>query len=298
MSKRRNNRFLFGLIAIPLFLAGLAYGQNESLLIGPGDMLHVVVFETPELEQHARVTDAGDVSLLMGLKVHVANLSPAEAAKSIEDALSKGGFVNYPSVSVVVEEYATQQIYVLGEVKSPGAHGLRTPVSVIDALTMAGGLSELADRKILVERHGTKEQIPYFVSNQANVAFDSSIMVRPGDSVIVPRAGIAYALGDVKLPGGFTMTNNDGRLSVLELVARAGGTNHSAIPSHAKLIRKKDNGYVELALPLSDMQKGKVADIVLQPDDIVYVPFSYMRNFALNASSVVGAMGSAAVYRF
>jgi polysaccharide export outer membrane protein len=107
-----------------------------------------------------------------------------------------------------------------------------------------------------------------------------------------------YALGDVRSPGGYTMTNNEGKISVLELVARAGGTNHTAVPSHARLIRKSDAGYVELSLPLSAMQKGKHADLDLQADDIVYVPFSYLRNFATDASGLVASASSAAIYRF
>ncbi|HVW77355.1 MAG TPA: hypothetical protein VHB45_07065, partial [Alloacidobacterium sp.] len=61
---------------------------------------------------------------------------------------------------------------------------------------------------------------------------------------------------------------------------------------------KKDGVYVEQQLPLSSMQKGKVADMYLQPDDILYVPFSYLRNFALNSANVVGEVGAAAVYQF
>ena len=78
----------------------------------------------------------------------------------------------------------------------------------------------------------------------------------------------------------------------------AGGTNHSAVPSHAKLIRKSGGGYIEMPLPLSAMQKGNRADLPLRADDIVYVPFSYIRNFGMQAAGIAGAVGSAAVYRF
>jgi polysaccharide export outer membrane protein len=94
------------------------------------------------------------------------------------------------------------------------------------------------------------------------------------------------------------MTNNEAAISVLELVARAGGTNHSAVPSHAKLIRKTDSGYLEMPLPLSAMQKGKRADLPLLAGDIVYVPFSYLRNFGLQSAGLAAAAASAAVYRF
>jgi polysaccharide export outer membrane protein len=274
------------------------HAQKESLLIGPGDMLHVVVFDNPELEQRARVTDSGDLNLVMGGSAHVANLTPGDAAKKVEEVLKTGEILNHPRVAITVDEYATAKVSVLGEVKSPGAYPINTPRSVLDVLTLAGGLTPNADRKVLIERRGSKERIQYYVSNKADAALDTAVQVYPGDSLIVPRAGIVYILGDVAHPGGYTMTNNEAQLTVLELVARAGGTNTSAVPSKAKLIHKQDNSYIEEPLPLSAMQKGNRGDIALQPDDIIWVPFSYLRKFASNAQQVVGQIGSAALYNF
>jgi polysaccharide export outer membrane protein len=275
-----------------------AQGQ-ESLLIGPGDMLHIQVFDTPELEQHARVTDAGELPLLMGGDVKVDRLTPAAAARSIERALIDGHFLLRPRVAVTVEEYATQKVSVLGEVKTPGAYAIQTPRSVLDVLTLAGGLTELADRKMLIERRGTGEKVPYFDSNDAKAALNTSVRINPGDTLVVPKAGIVYVLGDVKQPGGYTMTNNEAQLSVLQLVARAGGTNNSAVPAHTHLMRKtSENGYTEISVQLSDMQKGKQPDQFLQAGDILYIPFSYLRNFALQGSGLAASAASAAIYRF
>ncbi len=282
-----------------LFAAsGLAAQAQESLLIGPGDMLHVQVFDTPELEQHARVTDAGELPLMLGGSVKVSALTPSEAARAVEKALLDGHYLLRPKVLVAVEEYATQKVSVLGEVKTPGAYPINTSRSVLDVLSMAGGLTDVADRKILIERRNSQEKIPYFVSNKADAAFDTAIQIHPGDTLFVPKAGIVYVLGDVGRPGGYTMTNNEGKISVLELVARAGGTNHSAVPSHARLIRKDGANYTEVALPLSAMQKGNHADMPLQVDDIIYVPFSYMRNIAMNAGGIAASAAGALIYQF
>ncbi|UWZ86121.1 polysaccharide biosynthesis/export family protein [Occallatibacter riparius] len=286
------------MLATLLVMGGAASAQKESLLIGPGDMLHVVVFDTPELEQHARVTDAGDFNLVMGGPVHVADLTPAEAARKVEETLKGAQLLNHPRVAIIVEEYATAKVSVLGEVKAPGAYAINTPRTVLDVLTLAGGLVPTADRKVMIERRGTKERVPYYVSNNADAALDTAVMVNPGDSIIVPKAGIVYVLGDVAHPGAYVMMNNESQLTVLQLIARAGGTNISAVPSHAKLIHKKDNSYVEEALPLSAMQKGNRADMALQTDDIIWVPFSYLRHFATNANQVAASIGAAAIYQF
>jgi len=273
-------------------------GQKpESLLIGPGDLLHVTVFDTPELEQHVRVTDAGSIPLLMGGGVSVTNRTPAEAAKVIEAALLEGHILLRPKVSVTVDQYETQSVTVIGEVKDPSFYRINTPTSIIEILAMAGGLTDAADRKLLVDRRGTHEKVTYFLSNDATVATETAVYVNPGDTVVVPKAGIVYILGDVTRPGGYAINDNEDNISVLELVARAGGTAHSAVPSHARLIHKTEQGYLSTPLPLSDIQKGKHADLELQANDVIYVPYSYLRNIANNGSSIGASVAVAAVYR-
>jgi polysaccharide export outer membrane protein len=288
-----------GLVCLLLSWEGSLQAQTqESLLIGPGDVLHVQVLDTPDLEEHARVTDAGELNLILGGNVKVAALTAEQASHAIEQVLLDGHYLLQPRVLVTIEVFSTQRVSVLGEVKAPGAYSINTPLPVLQVLTLAGGLTDSADRKLLIERHGTDEKVPYFFSNQPGVAIDTSVRVNPGDTILVPKAGIVYALGDVARPGGYTMTNNEAAISLLELMARAGGTPPTAVPSHAKLIRKTDSGYVEMPVQLSAMQKGKRADMPLQAGDIVYVPFSYLRNFAMGASGLAAAAASAAVYRF
>jgi polysaccharide export outer membrane protein len=285
-------------LALATFATAGAAQQKESLLIGPGDLVQVHVFDTPELDQAARVTDAGTISLVVGGDVKIVSKSPEQAARSIEKALVEGNFLLHPRVSVTVAEFATEKVSIFGEVKAPGAYAIGTPRSVVDVLTLAGGLTDMADRKVTIERRGSHEKVSYFVDNRAEAALDSAVVINPGDTILVPKAGIVYVLGDVSRPGGYTMTNNEAEITVLQLVARAGGTNHSAVPSRARLIRKSGDSYTETPLPLSAMQKGKAADRKLEAGDIIYVPFSYMRNFGMQASGLAASVGSAAVYKF
>ncbi len=279
--------------------AACCYAQTESLTIGRGDVLHVKVLEAPELEQSARVTDAGTFNLILGGIVQVAGLTPTEAALAIERVLVEGHYVLTPHVSVTLDQTVTQNVTIMGQVRSPGSYPIGTPRPILDVLALAGGLTDLADRKVTIQRHATKEQIVFVVSNSANTALDTSVAVFPGDTVIVPKADVVYILGDVDRPGGIAMVTNDSKLSALQALSLAGGTPPNAVPSHARLIRKQaDGSHVEIPLQLSAMQKGKQPDIQLQADDIVYVPFSYARNMAVGAGSLVGATSSAAIYRF
>jgi polysaccharide export outer membrane protein len=278
---------------------GCCLAQTESLTIGPGDLLHLKVLEAPDLEQATRVSDAGTLTLILGGKVQVAGLTPAEAAVAIERALVEGHYVLTPHVSVTTEQTATENVTILGQVRTPGSYPIATPRPILDVLALAGGLNDLAQRKVTIQRHASKERVDYVLSNSANAALDANVPVYPGDTVLVPKADVVYVLGDVNRPGGIAIVTNDSKLSALQALTLAGGTPPNAVPAHSRLIRKQADGtHVEIPLQLSAMQKGKEPDIPLQGDDIIYVPFSYARNMAVGAGSLVGATSSAAIYRF
>jgi polysaccharide biosynthesis/export protein len=271
--------------------------QKESLLIGPGDELEIEVFDTPDLNQDSRVSDNGDFPLILGGKVRLASLTPDEAAHTIEQALIQAHVMYYPRVMVTVAQYATQNVTVFGQVAKPGSYAIDTPRSVVDVLGLAGGLTDLADRHVTIERHTSHRQISYYVSNRPSDLLDQTVLVNPGDKVLVPKAGIIYVLGDVARPGGYPMTNNDGTLSVLQVVAAAGGTASSAAPGSSRLIQRTAvGGYQSEPLPLSAMQKGKKPDMQLHAGDIVYVPFSYLRNAALGITGIAASATGAVIY--
>jgi len=294
----KNSRVL-GLGLIALLLSTLCFaGTPETLLIGPGDTLHVQVLDTPELEQHPRVTDAGEIPLIGVGDVSVAGLTPSQAAAKIRERLISTHYMNHPGVSVTVDQYATQTVSVLGQVKAPGTYPIATPRSILSVVALAGGLTDSADYNLTIQRRdGSQQPVSYMLSNDARAAIAQSVQVYPGDTVIVPKAGIAYVLGDVNRPGGFVMQNTHSQLTCLQAVALAGGTPASAVPSHARLIRRlPQGGYQETAINFSAMQKGKKPDLVLQPDDVLYIPFSYVRNIASTSSGIVASATSAALY--
>jgi polysaccharide export outer membrane protein len=278
-------------------LAMPAYAQKESLLIGPGDQVHVTVFDTPELDETARVTDSGELPLVLGGTIKLASLTPAAASRAIETDLVRHRIMNTPHVLVTVVSYGTQNVTITGQVVRPGTYPIDTPRPLVDALSLAGGFTELADRHVIVQRRTTGEKVRYLVANNPSDAPYQGEVVYPGDIITVPKTGIVYVLGDVGRPGGYPMNNNDSGLTVLQAVAAAGGTQTSAVPSHARIIRHTDDGgYTEDRLELSDMQKGKKRDFTLEPNDIIYVPFSYFRNAALGLTGIAASASSAIIY--
>lgn len=270
--------------------------SGNSLLISPGDELHISILDMPEMDQNPRVTDAGEVPVQGIGNVHVANMTPGDAATAIHDRLISAHYLNHPQVSVVVDQFATQEVTLIGEVKTPGAYPIATPRPILDVIALGGGLGEYADRDILVERHGDQNNpIHYNVSNNAERAIKEQVLVNPGDTVVVAKAGIVYVLGDVNRPGGFAMSNNESKMTLLEALATAGGAAKTAKLGNARLIRKAD--HTEKHVSLGDIQKGKQPDFAMAPGDILYVPFSYSKNLLINSTAgITGAAGAAAIY--
>jgi polysaccharide biosynthesis/export protein len=278
-------------------LAATSPAQKESLLIGPGDLLHLEVYDTPEMEQHARVTDTGNVPFSFLGNVNVSGLTPEQAAERIEHGLVAAGIMLHPQVTVGVEAYATQNASVMGEVQKPGTYEIDTPHKVVDVLAMAGGLTYIADRHITIQRFGPPQQkVEYYYSNTGGTALSDDPMVYPGDSVVVSKVAVVYVLGDVLKPGGYPVSTNNSKITVLQAIALAGYANHTAAVGKSKLVRQTPKGVQEIGLPVGAMQKGKVPDVALLADDVVYVPFSFMRNLGMNSQGILASATSAAIY--
>jgi polysaccharide biosynthesis transport protein len=288
-----------GTSALFMFASLHLRAQTESLLIGHGDLLHVQFYDTPEMDQHPRVDDHGFTSLLFLGRVSLAGLTPEEASSSIRDIAVSKGIMRHPQVVVSIEQYATQAVTISGEVNHPGAYPISTPRSVLDLLSMAGGIGALADRHVLIRHHDTTlPSTPYFVDNDPDQTAESSVRVLPGDTILVRRVGFVYILGDVARPGGYPMANNESGLYLLQAIALGGSLNKTAYLSGVKLLRKTKDGYLEIPVHLDDIQKGKCQDVPLQPDDVLFIPFSYAKSFALNATNVAASVASAALYKF
>jgi polysaccharide biosynthesis/export protein len=271
--------------------------QNESLLIGPGDLLHLQVYDTPEMEQRARVTDAGTIPFNFLGSVSVSGMTPEQAAGQIQHRLVAAGVMLHPQVTVRVEAYATQNASVMGQVIKPGIYEIDTARKVVEVLALAGGLTDLADRHITIQRFGpAKQKVEYYYSNAAQTALSDDPMVYPGDTVIVPKAPVVYVLGDVSKPGGYPMSTNNSRMTVLQAIALAGYANHTAAVGKSRLVRETATGVEEINLEVSAIQKGKKPDVALLPDDVVYIPFSFMRNIGVNGQGILASAASAAIY--
>jgi len=249
--------------------------ENEPVIVklGPGDLLEVNVYNVPEMSTKARVSNAGDIYLPLIDYVHVAGLTQEEAQSLIQKRLEDGGFVRNPHVTIFVDDATSQGVTILGEVGKPGIYPDTGDHKLYEIISQAGGFSPTASRKIAIIRRGQPE--PIRIDLPRNLADDVSgnVEIMPGDTITVPKAPIVYVVGDVGHPSGLMIDN--GRLTVLQALALAGGTNHTAKMSGVRIIRKTPSGSMtETRVALKKILEAKVPDVTLQADDILFVPVS------------------------
>lgn len=247
-----------------------------ALRLGPGDLLEMNVYNVPELSTKARVGNDGNIYLPLIDYVHVGGLTSNQAQREIEKHLADGGFVKDPHVSLLVDEYTSQGVSILGEVNKPGVYPVMGEQRLFDLLSAAGGLTDKAGRSVTITHRGLAQHpVKIALAQHIADAPRSNVLIEPGDTVVVRRADIVYVVGDVSKPSGFLM--DSGSLTVLQAIALAGGTNRTAKLSAAKIIRKGPGGMTETPVQLKKILSAKAPDLSMQADDILFVPTSAAR---------------------
>jgi polysaccharide export outer membrane protein len=167
--------------------------------------------------------------------------------------------------------------FVQGEVRKPGAYALEKATTAVDAITMAGGLTDRAapaTGAVLRKRpDGSQQRIPLDLSGADPRAREVALV--DGDTVVVPAGNTFYILGEVKKPGAYQL---DQAATVLEGVALAGGFTDKAAPNRTRVIRNHKDGRQEsIVIDLNDVMKRgrKDKDVSLSPNDVIVVPESY-----------------------
>jgi polysaccharide biosynthesis/export protein len=269
--------------------------SSSALLIGPGDEVEINVYGAPDLSEHTRVSAGGNISIPLIGYVRIAGLSSSEAEGAIEAQLRQNNIVNDPQVSVYVKEYASSGISVTGEVAKPGFYSAVGPHRLFDVLQEAGGPTDRAANKVVISHRDQSDTTTFSISKDPAEMAASNVELQPGDTVVVPKAGIVYVLGEVTRPGGYVL-NSTGGITVLQVVAVAGGPTHVASAGKTRLLRRTENGFQEQRINLKKLLRGKAHDISVRDEDILFVPSSGIKE-ALNAGALLGVAASAAIYR-
>lgn len=271
-------------------------GTNSSaLVLGPGDEVDVTVYGAPDLSGHTRVSADGNISMPLIGYVRVGGLSSSEAEAAIEAQLRQNSIVNDPHVSVYAKEYSSSGISVAGEVAKPGFYSALGPHRLFDVLQAAGGTTDKAANKVMITHRDQKDATTLSISKDPAEMAASNVELQPGDTVVVPKAGLVYVLGEITRPGGYVL-NSTGGITVLQVVAVAGGPTRLASAGKTRLLRRTENGFQEQRIDLKKLLRGKAHDVSIRDEDILFVPSSAIKE-ALSAGALVGVAATAAIYR-
>ena len=262
--------------------------------LAPGDQIDVRMFDFPDLGPSAlrvHVSADGSVYLPYAGSVRAAGVSPDEFQRSVIEALKSKGVVKEPNVSVEVVSAVNSLVLVLGEVRTPKSIPLFAPAPISFILGEVGGTTGLASAHLTILHHSDQPPTSVDYDPDAPTTAALQTMVQPGDIIDVSRLGVYFMAGEITRPGIYPLggalnigqagpTSGMGMLkqiTLLQALAQAGGITPIAARSKMRILRVVDGKRVEIMVDQVKLYKGEVADPVLHPDDIVYVPSSYIR---------------------
>jgi polysaccharide biosynthesis/export protein len=271
--------------------------------IGPNDLIAVSVYDAPELTRTVRVGADGLIRLpMLKRQIKADGLMPGELESAIAHAIQSEQLIVDPFVTVTVAEYDSRPISVAGAVKQPltfQANGLT--VTLLEAITRAGGLSPEAGPEILVSRthpgaDGTSNSLVQRIPVRGLIdAADPALNIHltGGEEIRVPEAGKFFVIGNVHKPGVFPIQGNSDA-TVLKALASAEGLMPFA-SREAYIYRREGNGSKnEIPIQLKNIMQRKAPDVPLIADDILYVPDATGRRATFAAIEKIVLFGTGA----
>lgn len=270
-----------------------------KLLIGPGDEGEMSVYGMPELTTHFRVGAEGEVTLPLLGSVKIAGVTSNDAEAMLARKYEDAGYLKAPQITILVKEYTTQGVSVMGEVAHPGVYPALAARRLFDLFLAAGGLSQRAARNVTIQHADEKRTADTVtLSSDLMATPDTNITLSPGDIVIVSRAGVVYVIGEVNRPGEFVITSGT-RMTAMQVIAMAAGPSRYASLGKVKLMHKTADGFSTSEFDLRKIMESKAKDIALNSDDILLIPASRGKMAAeRGGNSALSLLTNLAIYRF
>lgn len=291
-------------------------GVPTDYVIGPEDVLDIDVFNAPELSKTVRVANDGTISLVLLGPLKAAGQTLQQLRQELETKLGET-YLENPRVTLFIREFHARPVSVIGAVERPGLYQLTGPRTLIEILSMAGGLAKRsstpAGRTVFVTRKGEfrelqpAEGLQLIAPDKLEIDLRKllysnenalNIEIKQLDVISVSKADIVYVTGrGVQKPGGFVLEDRD-NVTVFQALAMAEGLSANAAKRFARIIRQHPDGSkVEIPVDLDKVLKGKAPDIVLAANDILFVPDSTQKAaLKRGAEAVIGTISGLLIY--
>ncbi len=264
--------------------------EYPEIGIMPGDLISITVLGAPELSTNTqsptdtisgsnsgsasgiRVGQKGEVVLGYLGRVTLAGMTLSRASEYLAKDLKDRGFLVDPQVSVQLLDSPTRIISVIGEVQKPAPVPAFGQLRLLDVISACGGFTPLASHTLTVRRPGEPYPIMVNLGADPRAANVSNIPLMVGDTLIVPKVGSVFVVGQVKTQGAIPLSSNT-PITVIRAISMAGGVNYGAALSKVRIIRPTaDNRHIEIMLDLKKVMYGKQQDIALASDDVLFIP--------------------------
>ncbi len=253
---------LFLTLLLGAMLGISTFAQQPDYVIGGQDVLTIAVYDQAELSGKFTVDPDGTLTFPLLGRVKAGGLTLRGLEEDLKKRLSDG-YIRNPQVSVSMETYRSQRIFVMGEVRSPGAYQLTGDMTIIEAIARAGSTTPAAaDEALIVRPRGGQTTGPVLPTDSDSTvlrvnlreiqegALSKNILLRDGDTLLVQKARLVYVFGQVKAPGAYPV---DKDTTVLQALSLSGGVTDRGSTGRIKIVRAVDGKKKELKVKLTDL---------------------------------------------
>lgn len=265
----------------------------------PGDTITAYFIDFPEAPKiDLTVSPDGNIFIPYAGLVKVQGMMPDQAQEAVIRALEAKQVVKAPQVAITVVAARNLSAMVIGAVLVPHPVPLYSPAPLSYILAQAGGLSPNANYHVMIAHRDGSDPVDVELDRAGVSMRGMNAMVNPGDIVSVVQAGSFFALGEFNHPGIYPIVGTN-HMTLTKAIAVADGPDLNAKLSGARILRNVNGHREEIVFDYAKLHDGKIADPLIQTDDIVFFPRSNAKvianswiNSSLYALSAVNVVRS------
>lgn len=255
---------LYALITLVLLSSTSTVVMSQPFTLGIGDLVKISIYDHPDLSSVERISEDGTISFPLIGELEIAGLTERQAEIELATQLRRKQIVRSPQVNLIVEEYQSQRVSVLGHVAKPGIYSISRDSTVLDLIAEAGGLTEEAGSTAVVT------QGPGAIQNRTTVDLDrllkdgsisGDVTIGDRDRIFVPRMSRFYIYGQVNKPNAYRL---EPQMTVMQALSVAGGLTNRGTERGITITRAAPDGEGTVAVKADRASE-------LQDNDVVYV---------------------------
>jgi len=256
-------------VSVCALAAQEAGGQATTFdyVVGPLDVLMITSYDQADLSGKFSVESDGTFTFPLIGRFRAGGLTLRQVEDALKQRLSSEGYFKNPQITVSVEQYKSQKIFIVGEVRSPGTYPLSGGMSFVEALARAGSTTPSASGEAIIVHANDKSMaapVRVNLKDLQNGVLSENVALLDGDTIFIPRAESVYVFGQVRTPGAYSLQQKN--TTVLQALSLAGGVTDRGAINRVRIVRMVKSQKKEFRVKLDDL---------VQPGDTVIVDERY-----------------------